>query len=143
MINTFRFGSAQAEIRALVEGQMLHRKAVATDMGFNFGEDTRILATGGASCNRSILQVVSDVFNAPVYVQNNSEAALFGAAYRAKYALYLADAHSSRPESFHDFMQKLLPHHMHRVCDPSKDSSEIYTPMVLRYRQMIQSWPSN
>jgi len=29
--------------------------------------DTRILVTGGASSNKSILQVISDIFNAPVY----------------------------------------------------------------------------
>lgn len=48
---------------------MLHRRAVATDMGFHFGNETKIIATGGASVNKSILQVISDVFNAPVYVQ--------------------------------------------------------------------------
>lgn len=48
---------------------MLHRRAIATDMGFNFNADTKLVATGGASINRSILQVIADVFNAPVYVQ--------------------------------------------------------------------------
>jgi xylulokinase len=64
-----RFASPQIEVRALIEGQMLHRKAIASDMGFNFGENTRILATGGGSANKSILQVMADVFNAPVYIQ--------------------------------------------------------------------------
>lgn len=48
---------------------MLHRRAIASDMGFHFGDQTKILATGGASVNKSILQVISDVFNAPVYIQ--------------------------------------------------------------------------
>lgn len=48
---------------------MLHRRAIATDMGFDFNADTKLIATGGASINRSILQVIADVFNAPVYVQ--------------------------------------------------------------------------
>lgn len=52
-----KFSSPQFEVRALVEGQMLHRKAIALDMGFIFGDNTRILATGGASANTSILQV--------------------------------------------------------------------------------------
>ena len=73
-----RFSSAQTEIRALVEGQMLHHKAVASDMGYSFGENTRIVATGGASANKSILQVCSDVFDAPVYIQKTTEAALLG-----------------------------------------------------------------
>lgn len=48
---------------------MLHRRAIAADMGFHFGEETKIIATGGASVNQSILQVIADVFNAPVYIQ--------------------------------------------------------------------------
>lgn len=32
------------------------------------GPNTRIIATGGASANKAILQVLSDVFNSPVYV---------------------------------------------------------------------------
>lgn len=48
---------------------MLHRRAVASDMGFHFGTETKIIATGGASVNTSILQVIADVFNAPVYIQ--------------------------------------------------------------------------
>lgn len=64
-----RFSSAETEIRALIEGQMLHRRAIATDMGFDFNANTKLIATGGASINTSILQVIADVFNAPVYVQ--------------------------------------------------------------------------
>lgn len=32
-------------------------------------ENTKILATGGASANKPILQVIADVFSSPVYVQ--------------------------------------------------------------------------
>jgi len=110
-------------------------------MGFNFGEDTRILATGGASANKAILQVVADVFNAPVYIQKTTEAALLGAAFRAKYALYLSrlpvDQTDESYESYFDYISKYLPHHMQRVCDPSGDSKEIYDAMEARYREMV------
>lgn len=62
-----RFSSPEIEIRALIEGQMLHHRAIAESMGFLFGSEAKILATGGASVNKSILQVIADVFNAPVY----------------------------------------------------------------------------
>lgn len=133
-----KFSSTQTEIRALIEGQMLHRKAVASDMGFTFGENTRIIATGGASANKSILQVVADVFNAPVYVQQTTEAALLGAAYRAKYGLYLStNFGGEKPESFYNFVTKYLPHNSQRMCDPSKDSELIYGTMLQRYREMV------
>jgi len=41
--------------------------AVLIHIPFLLGEDTRILATGGASKNLAILQVLADVFNSPVY----------------------------------------------------------------------------
>lgn len=34
---------------------------------FNQGPNSRIIATGGASTNKTVLQVLSDVFNSPVY----------------------------------------------------------------------------
>lgn len=68
-VGSSRFSSPEIEIRALVEGQMLHHRAIAESMGFLFGSEAKILATGGASVNKSILQVIADVFNAPVYQQ--------------------------------------------------------------------------
>uniref|UniRef100_A0A034V9D9 Xylulose kinase n=3 Tax=Endopterygota TaxID=33392 RepID=A0A034V9D9_BACDO len=146
-----KFLSPQTEIRALIEGQMLHKRAVAADMGFHFGSDTKIIATGGASVNKSILQVVSDVFNAPVFVQNESEAALFGAAYRAKYSLYLNSIKTSNdisngnintenstltPLSYHDYIMQFIPNLLKLICEPSKDCEQIYAPMLERYRKM-------
>lgn len=118
---------------------MLHHKSVASEMGFSFGEDTRILATGGASANKSILQVISDVFNAPVYIQKTTEAALLGATYRAKYVLYLSRLPKGQTEfeSYFDYISKFLPHHMQRVCEPSPDCEIIYGKMLERYRDMV------
>lgn len=118
---------------------MLHHKSVASEMGFSFVEDTRILATGGASANKAILQVVADVFNAPVYIQKTTEAALFGAAYRAKYALYLSRLPKGQTEyeTYSDFVGKFLPHHMQRVCEQCTDSENIYGKMLERYRDMV------
>lgn len=118
---------------------MLHHKAVASDMGFTFGENTRILATGGASANRSILQVMADVFNAPVYTQKTTEAALLGSAFRAKYVLKISETPGDHTEcdSYFDYVSQYLPHHMQRICDPSADSEAVYAPMQQRYREMV------
>uniref|UniRef100_A0A182FIZ4 Xylulose kinase n=1 Tax=Anopheles albimanus TaxID=7167 RepID=A0A182FIZ4_ANOAL len=139
-----KYSSPQSEIRALIEGQMLARKSYATEMGFSFGEKTKIIATGGASVNHSILQVVADVFNAQVYTQKTTEAALLGAAYRAKYVLSLHrakatvidDTNLSMP-SYYDFIAKFNQDSPLHVCDPSKDSEEIYGPMMKRYKEMV------
>jgi xylulokinase len=78
----------ESEIRALIEGQIIARRVHAEDMGFvigirivsifqtflnncfkNLDKDTKILASGGASQNKSLLQVISDIFQSPVYTQ--------------------------------------------------------------------------
>uniref|UniRef100_A0A6Q2Z5W3 Xylulose kinase n=1 Tax=Esox lucius TaxID=8010 RepID=A0A6Q2Z5W3_ESOLU len=74
---------AQEEIRALVEGQFLAKRYHAEKLGYKIIPGTRVLATGGASSNKEILQVLSDVFNAPVYTIDVANSACLGCAYRA------------------------------------------------------------
>jgi xylulokinase len=138
-----QFPLQQIEIRALIEGQMLNRKAFAMDMGFNFGKNTNILATGGSSMNPAILQVMSDVFNSPVYIQKTPEAACLGAAYRAKHVLYMQQAKESGDtyENYHDYIRKYCDskhYYINRVAEPYADSELIYEPMLKRYREMVQ-----
>ncbi|KAH8314228.1 hypothetical protein KR074_002756 [Drosophila pseudoananassae] len=135
-----KFSSPQTEIRALVEGQMLHHRAVAEDMGLHFGSETKILATGGASVNKSILQILADVFNSPVHIQTESEAALMGAAYRAAYVLYCQDLEDGMTTfCFTDYVLSLTPNKLQLVCEPHKDSESIYLPMLQRYRNMAKA----
>uniref|UniRef100_A0A8C2IFF0 Xylulose kinase n=1 Tax=Cyprinus carpio TaxID=7962 RepID=A0A8C2IFF0_CYPCA len=68
------------EIRALLEGQFLAKRVHAEKLGYKIRE---LLATGGASSNKDILQVLSDVFNAPVYTIDVTDSACLGCAYRA------------------------------------------------------------
>merc|ERR1712226_999036 len=56
----------------------------------NFGNidpnTTKILVTGGGSVNMAILQIIADVFNAPVYTQEETKnSAALGSALRARY----------------------------------------------------------
>uniref|UniRef100_A0A8C2PS19 Xylulose kinase n=1 Tax=Cyprinus carpio TaxID=7962 RepID=A0A8C2PS19_CYPCA len=71
------------EIRALLEGQFLAKRVHAEKLGYKILAGTRVLATGGASSNKDILQVLSDVFNAPVYTIDVTDSACLGCAYRA------------------------------------------------------------
>uniref|UniRef100_A0A663M5A0 Xylulose kinase n=1 Tax=Athene cunicularia TaxID=194338 RepID=A0A663M5A0_ATHCN len=72
----------EVEIRALIEGQFMAKRIHAEKLGYKVSK-TRILATGGASHNKKILQVLSDVFNAPVYTIDTANSACLGSAYRA------------------------------------------------------------
>ncbi|KAK1794931.1 hypothetical protein P4O66_010123, partial [Electrophorus voltai] len=73
----------EVEIRALVEGQFLAKRVHAQKLGYRIIPGTKVLATGGASSNKAILQVLSDVFNAPVYTIDVANSACLGSAFRA------------------------------------------------------------
>ena len=91
------FESVAAEVRALIEGQFLSLKSHARHLGLS--KPKRIVASGGASVNHALLQVLADVFQCEVQVQVvkdtrtgqdasalNNTAAL-GAALRALWAV--------------------------------------------------------
>src|SRR5262249_60838896 len=67
----------------VVEAQMMSMKLHSAWMGVDV---KTIYATGGASANRAILQVMADVFNAPVYQLVAGNTAALGAALRAFHA---------------------------------------------------------
>ncbi|KAJ8307079.1 hypothetical protein KUTeg_015163 [Tegillarca granosa] len=77
----------ETEVRAVIEGQFMARRMYAELRGMKTDPNTRIIATGGASINKSILQVMSDVFNAPVYITDVANSASLGGCYRAKHGL--------------------------------------------------------
>jgi len=74
---------AAANVRAVVEAQMLALAIHSEWMGV---EVNRIHATGGASQNPAILQVMADVFGAEVCVVGGGNSAALGAALRAYHA---------------------------------------------------------
>ncbi|XP_053980420.1 xylulose kinase isoform X1 [Hylaeus volcanicus] len=124
-----RYSSKEVEVRALIEGQFVAKRAHAEDFGFVIGPNTRIIATGGASTNKAILQVISDVFNSPVYTSEIANSAMLGAAYQAKHALL-------RNESSFDEITRCLPEPT-LVCRPYDDADSIYKSMVTRYRKIV------
>ena len=67
-------------VRAIVEAQMMAMARHSEWMGVS---PRTIHATGGASANREILQVMADVFDADVYRFDSTDSAALGAALRA------------------------------------------------------------
>lgn len=90
-----RFGvapdDAPANVRGVVEAQMMAMALHSRWMGVAV---ERIHATGGASANRAILQVMADVFGADVYQLEVGNSACLGAALRAWHAHALAEGHN-------------------------------------------------
>ncbi|XP_066583123.1 xylulose kinase isoform X2 [Prorops nasuta] len=125
-----RYSSKEVEVRALIEGQFIAKRAHAEEFGFIIGRDTRIIATGGASTNMSILQVLSDVFNSPVYVSEIANSAMMGAAYQARFSLMRE--HSNFEEEMNKLSEPKL------ACKPYSDADSIYKPLVIRYQNLIK-----
>ncbi len=93
---------AVANIRAVIEGQMMTMALHSRWMGVAID---RISATGGASANREILQVMADVFNAPVEPLVVGNSACLGAALRAYHGAVTSDGGSlSWPEVIEGFV---------------------------------------
>nr|XP_057916883.1 xylulose kinase-like isoform X1 [Doryrhamphus excisus] len=121
--------SAQAEVRALVEGQFLSRRLHAELLGYSIIPGSRVLATGGASCNKDILQVLSDVFNAPVYTIDVSNSACLGSAYRAMHGVV-----DQSGLSFFDVLKKAPEARL--VATPQPTAQQVYNDMLRRYAQL-------
>ncbi|CAN6199994.1 unnamed protein product [Urochloa humidicola] len=71
-----------SEVRAIIEGQMLSMRGHAERFGMP-NPPKRIIATGGASSNESILRALAQIFGCPVFTVQRPDSASLGAALRA------------------------------------------------------------
>ncbi|TRY55341.1 hypothetical protein DNTS_009045 [Danionella cerebrum] len=118
--------SPDVEIRALVEGQFLAKRFHAQKLGYKIVKNSRVLATGGASSNHDILQVLSDVFDAPVYTIDVPNSTCLGCAYRA--------AHVERGSSFSEMLRNTSKPQL--AVRPQAGSKEVYAPMLVRFAEL-------
>lgn len=118
----------EVEVRALLESQFLARLMYAKQCGLKIGPETRVLATGGASANKAILQIIADIFNSPVYTIDVPNSAALGGCYRAKHAI--------EGGSF----TKLVKGLPQPICaaKPTQGLDKIYEDMLSRYQQLEQ-----
>ncbi|XP_026534718.1 xylulose kinase isoform X1 [Notechis scutatus] len=121
----------EVEIRALIEGQFMAKRIHAEKLGYKILPTTKILATGGASHNKAILQILSDVFSVPVYTIDTANSACLGSAYRAIHGLTaeeglpLTDVVKSAPGP-------------RLAATPTAGASQIYQPLLKRYLELEQ-----
>ncbi|XP_043692044.1 xylulose kinase 2 [Telopea speciosissima] len=73
---------APSEVRAIIEGQLLSMRAHAERYGMPI-PPKRMIATGGASANQSILNSIATIFGCDVYTVQRPDSASLGAALRA------------------------------------------------------------
>lgn len=118
--------SPEVEIRAVLEGQFLARRMYAEKCGLQLGPDTKIIATGGASANKTILQVIADIFNTPVYTINVPNSAALGGCYRAK----LVVEGKSTLDALKGLQQPVC------AATPTPGLDKMYEEMLARYMKL-------
>ena len=124
--------SSDEETRAVVEGQFLAKRVHAEALGYNLDTNSRILATGGASTNRAILQVLSDIFHAPVYtIPGTANSACLGCAYRAKHGWS-----GTSTKDYNDIFPRSEEYQL--AVTPNVETKDLYEKMAKRYKLLEQ-----
>jgi xylulokinase len=120
-------GDAAANVRAIVEAQMMAMALHSRWMGVDV---KTIHATGGASANRAILQVMADVFGADVYQFDVGNSACLGAALRAFHAHRAA---TGQPVSWEDVVSGLAEPVKSSLVSPQPSRHAMYRELMVRY----------
>ena len=103
-------------------------------MGFKTGAG-RILVTGGGSVNTSILQIIADVFNTPVYTQPETQnSAALGAAFRARHVIQGGEEVLSFAESIKKEKPSDDSTEDQNCVQPHKDANSVYRPLLERFK---------
>ena len=113
--------------RAVVEAQMISMRIHAKWMGVS---TAKIYATGGASGNRDILQVMADVQGCPVYRFETTNSAALGAALRAAHG-YLLESGNEIP--WDEVVSGFADPVSGSAINPAPDAREIYAELIRKY----------
>ncbi|KHJ87706.1 carbohydrate kinase, FGGY family protein [Oesophagostomum dentatum] len=123
--------SPEVEARALLEGQSLLKLLYAKTMGCEIGKG-RLFLTGGASTNRDLQQILSDMFAMDAYVLNVPDSVALGGAMLARYAYY------SPSSSYSDYYKNT---NVEKVAEPDLRRSRIYKEMLPEFSALCRSLP--
>ena len=116
-----------ANCRAVVEAQMMSMRIHSEWMG---EAPTQIFATGGASANREILQVMADVHQCPVHRFETTNSAALGAALRA--------AHAHSGQTWEEVVSGFTEPVAGSEVQPDPDTRVVYESTVAAYRAFEQ-----
>lgn len=113
------------EVRAVMEGQFLSMRVHGAKIGL---VPKAILATGGASVNRTLIRVLADVMGAPVFVGEVPNSSALGAAYRALHGWACA---AGRFVPFARLMEAAPA--FTKAAAPDRKAHGVYTALLAQY----------
>ncbi|KRX95500.1 Xylulose kinase [Trichinella pseudospiralis] len=114
------------EARAILEHQCLSKRVSLENVCLT-DEMKHIQVTGGASENSALVQILSDVFNLPVYKIKTAHSAALGGCARA-----IMSESKNFNFNFHSGNYAEL------VALPRPFAVEIYNTMICRYKELIK-----
>lgn len=121
--------------RAICETQLLSIKSrLAHILPHNSEKLHRCIVTGGASANETILHLVADVLNLPVYVAATSASATIGGGLLAQFAFWRKKKGGSG--SFEEMREEVgATKSLKKVLDPRAVQSEAYDELLEKYEK--------
>lgn len=139
-VGTFRFDEnkevdsfePKEEVRALVESQIRSLKVHSSRLGL--GKPSRIIATGGSSQSKEVLQIISDIFNCEVFISDHQNSASYGACLRAVLSFNIFVNENLLPIGDVD-MGKIISNleDFILVAKPNQESVKVYAEMEPKF----------
>ncbi len=120
-------GDADGNCRGVIEGQALAMRLHASWMG---QRPVAIRATGGASDNDAILQVLADVFACPIARLETPNGAALGAALRAAHGYWLNE---DRARSWSDVVAPFTASPAGATISPDEKAAGAYDELLPQY----------
>ncbi|MGD0017523.1 MAG: FGGY-family carbohydrate kinase, partial [Verrucomicrobiia bacterium] len=115
------------DCRAIVEAQMMSMRLHSQWMKV---EPKSIYATGGASTNTAILQVMADVMNCPVRRIEVAKSTVLGAALRAAHGWLL---HTGGKPDWAEVVAGLTDPVPHSEIQPNPKAASVYDKLIEKY----------
>jgi xylulokinase len=128
-------GDAAGNCRAVVEAQMLSMRLHSAWMDVR---PQRIAATGGASRNAALLQVMADVHECPVVRSEVANGAALGAALRAAHAWHAA---RQQPLEWDEVVSGLSDPVPGSEIRPRPETAAVYRGLLERFAQVSRPRP--
>ncbi|NVM35664.1 MAG: carbohydrate kinase [Candidatus Lokiarchaeota archaeon] len=126
-----RFGfdenDIEGNIRGIIEAQFLSMRLHSEWIGEKPNE---IYATGGASANRDILQVMANIFNTKVRKFEFTDSAALGAAFRAAKSYYDL---INKEKTWDEIINKFIDFKKSILIKPNKEYIKLYDDMLDLY----------
>lgn len=124
---------AEVEVCAVVEAQCLALRSHAQKLGAAM-PPKRLIAVGGASHNQRLLQVLTNVFNAPAFrISSVANSAALGAALRAQHGLACSSAGFVPFKTLQEQDEKAATR-LQLAATPEPPSVAVYASMLPRFQ---------